>query len=204
MAFTMKATSGSGGGTEKAPTGNHMAVLVGVFEMGTQEETFNGETSSRRKVYLAWELVNEKMSGANKNHVIGAALTQSLNEKATLRKFIEARLGRKLGSDEEYDVSRELGQPCMLSVVANDKGYPRVEGVAAIPKGIPVPKPTYPPVAIPLEDFQNEGREIPEWVPWLFGSPLSDHIQACEEIGGAKPVKGSKAAPSTSNDPVPF
>jgi len=206
MAFKMKATSGSGGGTEKAPAGNHMAVLVGVFEMGTQEETFQGETSARRKVALVWELVNEQIAGAAKNHTVIAAVTQSLNEKATLRKWIEARLGRKLGADEDFDISTELGQGCMLNVIANDKGYPRVEGVAAIPKGIPVPKPTYPPTAVTLEEFEG-GKQIPEWVPWLYGSELAAHVAACQEIGAPKPVRKGQSQPAeqpADKGPIPF
>lgn len=204
MAFQMKTTSATGAGSVKAPAGNHMAVLVGVFEMGTQQDPFD-QTKARRQVCLVWELVNEAIAGtAGKNHVISAAVTQSLNEKATLRKWVEARLGRKLGNDEAFDISTELGQGCMLNVVANEKGYTRVEGVAAIPKGIPIPKPTYPLTALTLEDFRDEGKEIPEWVPWLYGNELADHIRASQEIGEKLPARNKPQTAAADPAGTPF
>jgi len=187
----MKTTAAGGGGSVKAPAGNHMAVLVGVFEMGTQTDPFDA-TKARRQVCLAWELVNEEIAGTSKNHVVSAAVTQSLNEKATLRKWVESRTGKKLANDGEFDLTSELGQACMLNVVANEKGYTRVEGVAALPnmKGMVVPKPGYKPVALTLEDYQG-GAKIPDWVPWIYGNPLEDHINASHEIGKAKPNRKS-------------
>ena len=214
MSFVVKATSGSGGGGVKAPPGNHLAVLVGVFDMGTQSHEYQGKQSWRRDVYLCWELVGQKVAGANKNHLIGAAVTMSLNEKATLRKWVEARTGKRIANDAEFDVTSELGQPCLLNVVLSQSGYPRVEGVAGLPAGLPVPTPSYKPVAVSLEEFKA-GTEIPEWVPWHFGNPLSDHVRACKEIGGPKPERnGGSGQPAGGNGggeyqapaggPIPF
>lgn len=195
MGWNMKATA-SGGGSVKAPAGNHMAVLIGIFDMGTQDDKFD-QTKARPQVCLVWELVNEQIAGTTKNHVVSAAVTRSLNEKATLRKWVESRTGKRIVNDEEYDLSSELGTACMLNVVANDKGYPRVESVAALPnmKGLTVPKPTYTPAIVSLEEYKA-GAKIPDWAPWLFGSSLDDHIKASQEMGGppAKPAKQPQAA----------
>ena len=190
MSFTMTASSG-GGKTEKAPPGNHLAVLVAVVDLGTQEHDYQGKVSWRRDVYLCWELAGEQIAGTTKNHLIGTAVTMSLNDKATLRKWVEARTGRKITEGEKYDLSAELGQPCLLNVVANQSGYPRVEGVAAVPKGLPAPKPTYEPFACSLEEFQA-GKDLPDWLPWHYGSQLAEHVKASREIGGAKPQPKSK------------
>ena len=212
MALTLKVTNGSGGGTEKAPVGNHLALLVGIFEMGTQENTFQGqETKWQRRAYFVWELVGEMITGTTKNHVIGIDLTFSLNEKATLRKWIEARTGKVI-SEGQFDLATELGQPCMLNVVEKN-GYPKIAGVAAVPQAFlkSLPKPGYTPTIVELEQFKT-GTPIPDWCPWLYGSPLEDHIKACQEIGGPKPQPKRKSeqtgAPAAnnavSNDPVPF
>lgn len=195
-AFTLTANKGSGGGTEKAPAGNHLAVLVGLFDMGNQLDDFD-PTKPRwqHRAYFVWELVAEQIAGTNKNHVIGIDLTLSLNEKAKLAKWIGARTGKPLPDGSSYDIMQELGQACMLNVVEKG-GYPKVDGVAGIPKGIPVPKPTYTPTAVSLDDYMK-GAKIPEWCPYLYGNPLSDHIAACKEIGAAKPTT-KKAAPAAS------
>lgn len=213
MSFTIKASKGGGGGTEKAPAGNHLAVLVGVFDMGTQENTFQGDTKWQRRAFFVWELVGEKISGTTKNHVIGIDLTLSLNEKAKLRKWIEARTGKVIPEGAEFDIAKELGQPCMLNVVEKN-GYPKIEGVAAVPAAFikSMPPATYPLTAVDLDQFMSKEATIPDWSPWLYGSPLEDHISACKEIGAAKP-QPKKADSGTispngiatgTNDRVPF
>lgn len=203
MSWERTASSGGSGGTVKAPAGNHLAVLIGLVQMGTQEIEFQGEVKQQKQVYLLWELVGEQVAGTTKNHVIGAAVTDSLNEKATLRKWIQGRTGKAIPNDGQYDLSAELGQGCMLSVVEKN-GYPRVEAVAGLPKGLPVPTPGYKPVAITLDEIRD-GKEIPEHFPWHYGNPLIDHIRASKEIGGAKPARKPKDdKPAPVGGPVPF
>src|SRR5436190_14013268 len=104
-AWTMKPTKGGGeGGFAKAPPGNHAAVLVAIVDMGTHWNEFGGERKKQHKIYLVWELVGEQVAGTNRNHVIGVDLTYSLNEKAKLRKWIEARRGKPLPEDVEFDI----------------------------------------------------------------------------------------------------
>ncbi len=193
MGFKLKANNGGGG--ERPPVGNHMAVCVAVIDMGHQEHSYQGQPPTwKRNVYLLWELVGEKIAGTkDKNHVIGAALTLSFHEKAQLRKWVEARTGQKISNGTEYDISAELGQACLLNVVNNEKGYPRIEGVAALPKGLPIPPATYPLTLLTIEDIIVEGKDPPEWVPYHMGSPLIDHIKASREMGGAKPTPKAKA-----------
>lgn len=211
MSFKMTAGAGGGGG-EKPPAGNHLAVMVAAVDMGTQLHDYQGKVSWRRDIYLLWELVGAPIAGTTgKNHVIGTALTMSLNEKATLRAWVQARTGKMIADGAEFDITSELGQPCLLNVIEKG-GYPRIEGVAAVPKGFPLPTATYKPVAISLDEFKTNPGIIPEWVPWHYGNPLAEHIKACKEIGGPKPVSKksqqagaeSPSSDGTSKDPIPF
>jgi len=192
----------------KAPAGNHRAVLVGIFDMGHQLDDFDpAKTKWQHRAFFVWELVDEQIAGTTKNHVIGIDLTLSLNEKAKLRKWIEARSGKPMVDGAPFDPTTELGQPCLLNVIEKN-GYPKVDGLAGVPAALAkgFPKPGYDPVAVSLAEFKG-GAEIPEWVPWLFGSPLTDHIRACQEIGDAKPQpkKASAADSNTSlGQKVPF
>jgi hypothetical protein len=137
---------------------------------------------------MVWELVTEQ-NKSGKNFLIGHDINISLNEKAKLRKWIEARTGRPIPEGSEYDISKELGQPCLLNVVEKN-GYPKVEGVSGVPKGTTVPPATRTLVSWMLDDYATAGRvDLPEWIPWLFGRAITDHIMDCKEIvtGDVKP-----------------
>lgn len=202
--FMMTATKDNGGGEfERAPAGNHPAVLVGLIDMGTQHIKAykpGDKDKDQHKGFFVWELVTEKTkTGAS--HLIGQDLTLSLNEKAKLRAWVEARLGRRIGESEQYDIAAELGQPCLLTVVEKN-GYPRVNGMAAVPKGMTVAAPTIKPFAWHLSQAETTGKvELPSWVPWLFGRPLGEHIKECRELSGkaVSATYGGQAAPPNGN-----
>lgn len=195
-AWVQTASKGGGEGFEKAPAGNHPAVLVAIVDMGTQSNEFGGKQTWQRRAYFIWELVSAKMSGTkDRNHLIGIDLTVSLNEKAKLRQWIEARKAKKMPEGANYDILKELGQPCLLNVVLNASGYPKVNGVSAIPAGLTVPAAQHQPFSWSLEDYEKEGTiELPEWVEtqWLYGEPISAHIRRCKEI--ANPDDGKPSA----------
>jgi hypothetical protein len=217
MGWEIEAPKSGGGSKEKPPAGTHLAVCVAVIDMGKQyQEPFKPTDRAywAPRAYFVWELCDEKITGTEKNHVIAIDLTLSIGEKAKLYKWVLARTGKPPAAP--FNPTTELGQACMLNVVEQVKGekkYPKIEGVTGLPKMFAAnpPKPTYPLTCISLEEFRG-GKPLPEWVPWLYGSPLEDHIKACQEIGGPKPMpKKGDAAPvgaageSTSlGGPVPF
>lgn len=224
-AWVQKATS-KGGEFEKPPVGNHPAVLVAIIDMGCQEQEYQGNVTYPHRAFFVWELVTEKMSGTTgRNHLIGIDLTVSLNLKAKLRQWIEARVGKQMPEDAEYDIAKELGKPCLLDVIANKKGYSVVNGMKGVPKGLVVGAPQNTPVSVTLDEFRA-GTPIPEWLPYLYGEPLADVINRCEEITGKPRVDsaGEKPAmtfedlesahsgsalksdgtPNNPNDPIPW
>ncbi len=192
MGWTQKASKGGDGNFEKAPAGNHPAVLVALIDMGTQTvDGFQGGPSKEQhRAYMVWELVSEPDSNG-KNFLIGMDLNISLNEKATLRKWIEARTGKPIPEGSEYDISKELGQPCLLSVVEKN-GYPKIMGMSGVPKGTAVPKPTKALTTWTLDDYGSAGKiDLPDWLPWLFGECIEDHIMRCGEIANGDVKPGS-------------
>lgn len=194
-----KPSKGGDGEYEKAPAGNHPAVLVAMIDMGTQEQEFKGEIKELHRAFFCWELVGEKTKGG-KNHLIGMDLTVSLNERAKLRGWIEARIGRPLGEEEEYDFLQELGKPCLLNVVMNKSGYPKVDGMSAVPKGMTVPSPTFTVTSWHLDDYEATGKiDIPSWLPYLYGESVTDHIRRCGELTGkVDPPKPQSSPPPSS------
>lgn len=195
--WTREANSSKGEGFEKAPAGNHPAVLVAIIDMGTQRQEYQGTVTCPERAFFVWELVTKRQEGfKDRNHVIGIDLTVSLNVKSKLRQWIEARSGRKIRDGEGYDISQELGKPCLLNVLHSEKGYAKVEGVGSVPDGLTVPPPQNKPVIISLDEFKA-GTPIPEWVPYLFGEPLSDHIRRCKELTSGD----HQAAPPPASPP---
>jgi hypothetical protein len=200
-----KATT-TGGDFEKAPPGNHPAVLVAIIDLGVQESEYQGVKKYDERAYFCWELTSEK-TAQGKNHIIGIDLTVSMNEKAKLRKWIEAWRGKKLNEGEEFDITKLLGQKCLLSVAEN-KGYSKVDGVAGVPKGMTVNAPEHTPILWSIEE--DEGKNpIPDWLPWLYGSKLADVVaDRCVKDEGppAGPPAGAPAgAPAAQQEEeIPF
>lgn len=200
--WTQKATKGGDGHFERAPAGNHPAVLIGLIDMGTQENNYQGNVTWQHRAYFVYELVLEQMKTApGRHHILATDLTVSMNEKAKLRKWIEARTGKQIPDGVEYDISQELGQPVLLNVVLNKDGYPKIESVGSIPKGMTVPAPQNKPVTMTLDEFRAGGR-VPEFCPWLFGERIEDHIKRCQEITGKGLAPQAPAVPPGSQ-PAP-
>jgi hypothetical protein len=203
--WTQKATKGGDGQFERAPAGNHPAVLIGLIDMGTQENNYQGNTTWQHRAYFVYELVLEKMqTSPGRNFILATDLTVSMNEKAKLRKWIEARTGKQIPDGVEYDVSQEVGQPVLLNVVLNKDGYPKIESVGSVPKGMAVPAPQNKPVIMTLDEFRATGK-VPEFCPWLYGERLEDHIKRAQEITGkgVKTPETGGQSPTTSSRPTP-
>ncbi len=210
MGWNQKAQSG-GGNFDLCPAGNHPAVLIGLIDLGTQTEKFQGqEERSVRKVFLTWEIPGEKTE-SGRSHVIGREYTLSFHEKAALRQLIESWRGKSFAEGEEFDISKLLDQACMLTVLnedSNKRTFAKIKNVAAMPKGMAKPKATLPTISFNLED--NHPSEFPEvdWLPWSFGSQLVDIAKQSPEwkdrMNGSVGHKPLANAPSQDADEAPF
>jgi hypothetical protein len=216
-AFGVKATTGGGGGEyDIAPAGNHVAVLVALIDLGTQENSGKFQSKPARRVQLVWELTAEKSEKTGHNVTIGRDYPVYFNEKAGLRQMIEGWFGKTFQADQEFDLEKLVGQPCMVNVVHKKAGsgndYAKVEGVKGLPKGLPKPAPTLPFTVW----YIGCGKPIPdaEWIPWIVGKPVKDVIAKSPEFqgkpapatNGAAPVNGA-AVNQDADDPngdLPF
>lgn len=204
--WSATASKGGEGGFEKAPPGNHPAVLVGIIDLGEQwEEPFSTKPDPKtgkvqkarwaKKLYWVYELVTKPKSGGGGNHLIAIDLTLSMTESAKMRKFIEARTGKTVPDGTDYKVVQELGRPVLLSVKEKN-GYPRIDSVAGVPDGMTVPEPKTQPLAWKLDPAKIE--EIPGWVPYLYGQPIKEVVRRSRQVAGerkAEPVAAGTGAP---------
>lgn len=134
------AKDSGGGDFQQAPTGNHLARCVRIYDLGTQREEYEGKVSVREKLIVTWELPNEPMDDG-KPFIVSRFYTNSLSSKATLRADLENWRGKTFTNEElgGFDLNSIVGKPCMISVVHTDAGKARVGGIAALPKGMQCP-----------------------------------------------------------------
>jgi hypothetical protein len=83
MALTISDTGG--GSFEQAPQGNHNATCYRLVDVGTHNETFEGETKKRHSIFISWELNDAKMEDGRPFTIL-KQYTLSLNEKSALYK----------------------------------------------------------------------------------------------------------------------
>jgi hypothetical protein len=182
--FKQKAKTGGGDFTPVA-AGTYPAVLAALLDIGTYRETFQGQKPKDvRKIVLVWEL-----DADGGRYFIGRDYTLSLADKAHLRALVEKWRGKSLGDEEEFDLEKLVGRPCLLSVshkeAKSGNTYARVDGAAALMKGMTAIKPTHAPFAWSVEG----GDSFPDhdWVPYLRGEPLAEVIKGCHERTGRRP-----------------
>lgn len=193
------------------PAGTHVARCVQIVDLGHQKGEWQGKPKETHKVRLAWELPTEKDTFrpevGPEPFIIGKDFTVSLDEKANLRKSLEAWRGRPFTEAElgGFHIANLKGAPCLLNVqhVAKDgKTYANIASIMALPKGMPVPDQINKTLHFELEMGRNSDafKALPEW--------LQKKIGECVEWAGA-PAEVADDAPVQHEDdevadPVPF
>lgn len=198
--WTTKANDKHGGDFGELPSAdNHVALIAAIIDLGTHEEEYQGEKYKTRKLYIVWELPNEKQpSGEPKTIAKDYNYNQEgLGKKSNLRKMMEAIRGKAYTEDEVIDISKMLGAACMVQIVhkksAKGSEYAKIENVAGMPKGLPKPKATNLPFCYEIGN-RNSIPELP-WIPFLYGEKIKDIITRSEEWKAydAKPAPATAA-----------
>lgn len=152
--------SDNGAARQIAPAGTHVATCFGMLDLGTQTDFVQGKSVTAHKVWIWWELSNEK-DQEGKPIQIGAFFTLSLNERANLRKMLDSWRGRPFTSEElkGFDVSKIVGAACMLSVIHEQKQNgirDKIASVAAMPRGMTAPPLINPKTILNLDSFSQQ------------------------------------------------
>lgn len=190
------------------PEGNHRAVCIGVYDMGTQS---GGQFKAKRKVRITWELADELMADG-RPFVTGKDYTNSLHEEATLRKDLESWRGRKFTADEVkgFDVARLLGVNCLVNVIhepakdGSGKLYSKATTVASLPKGTPKVSAVNPLLEFSIDDSRGVFPEgMPDWLKKkIEESPeWKTLILTLESDAEPQPVQ---YAPGSDDEDIPF
>jgi len=163
MAIT--ATSEGSTNFEPVPAGTFPARCFSMIHLGTMNENIMGTEKQLNKVRISWELPTElkvfKEENGEQPLVISKDFTLSMNEKATLRKYMESWRGKSYTEEEakSVDITKLLGVPCLLSIIhktsKNGKKYADISSVTTLPKGMEVPSQINPTFELNYENFDN-------------------------------------------------
>jgi hypothetical protein len=180
--------SNSEGDYELPPAGMHPAVLIGIIDLGTHNQVYNGQSSEVRKLLFCWELVGEPNS-KGETFVVSQDYTWSLNRKSKLRALVESWLAK--GLDEgDFELGQFLGQSCLLSLAEgtsnSGKKFVEIAAIGPPPRGFIVPPASRTPFTFALAGWPSAVQDppVPSWVPKLYGRLVLDEIKGSKEYLG--------------------
>lgn len=178
--------NGGGGDYTPVPQGTHVAICNMVVDLGKQRKEWQGQERVRPEIFLRWELPNERLEWTDKDghakegpRVIGQTYTLALNDRANLRRDLEAWRGRAFTAEElaGFDVAKLLSVPCMVTVTHSEKQgrtYANVTGVTGLPKGMPKPERCEITPVLYDSDNLSTWNELPEWLQKKIDSQVKD------------------------------
>lgn len=157
------------------PAGTHVAILLSIVDLGTQESSYKGEPKHLRKLRFTWELPYEKDQFGEdpelRPFVVSKDYTLSMGDKAAMRKDLESWRGKPFTDEEakSFDEKKVLGKPCQVTILhkTNDKGktFANVTGVVNISKGTTVPEPHGAVFSYDTKEGKSPTyQSLPEWL----------------------------------------
>jgi hypothetical protein len=139
----------NGGNYTPIDAGTYVARCYSMIYMGTISDEYQGQKKDLKKVRITWELPTElkvfKEENGEQPQIISKEFTLSMNEKATLKKFLQSWRGKAFSDQEasNFDITKLLGKPCMISIIhkesKNGKTYAEISSVTTLPKGMVCP-----------------------------------------------------------------
>lgn len=182
----MSKSTGEGKSFEPVPEGLHPAVCWVVCDLGIQRKggQFPGES---RQVYLGFEISDkfiefEKDGTTQRGPMrIGMTITNSLNERANLRKYLEKWRGRPFTEVElkGFDLGKLVGLSCQLVVTHTTKGdktYANIDNILRAAPGL-VPHTPERTVMFSLADHDIRDFEdvLPKWLVEKVQARVADN-----------------------------
>ena len=138
--------SGNGGSRQIAPEGAHVARCYQIIDKGT---TFDEKWGNKkRKVQFLFELPLETAvfseDKGEQPFYVKTVFNLSMGEKASLRKFVESWVGKKMTDAQaaDFDIIKLLGHPGMVNIAHNgkdDRTYANIMSISPLPKGMGCP-----------------------------------------------------------------
>lgn len=196
--------------------GTYAGVCIGVVDLGEQyNERFK---KVQNTVSLTFEIAGETVERGNgpEPRWLSREYTKTLGEKANLTRDLQKLLGE--GDLDGFDLRALLGRACLLSVQCRERPdgarFNRVEGLMALPKGMPAPVPASETFLFDMDDpathailpalpqfLREKVERSPTWARLRAGSEEMDldEDDAPDEGGAIGPIP-SDVDPETEDD----
>lgn len=217
MALNASKVPSTGGGKSKQDpieSGNYLARLVQVLDLGLQEQRpYQGkEKPPAHEIMLTYELGTEfiKDEEGNPNEEQPRWISESLPlrpltqdlAKSTKRVAVFDPIGALSG-----DFAQMVGSPCTVTVVQNPNKkdptiiYNNVGNVTPAMKGIPVPDLVNPPKVFDLDEPDLEVfGSLPEWVQEKIKGNLNFNGSLLQRALAGDTSKPAASQPPVEND----
>lgn len=193
-----------GGSFKPLDAGVYAGVCTMLVDVGMQP---GGQYNDAYKVVLGFELPGAPERDDGKQVTISTTLTNSMDKKANLRKFIESWFGKGFPSEEiakEFDLSKLLGKVALVSVTHKErqgKVYANITGLTQLPKEMPAPtakgETLFYTEEMPTEERSKAYAALPEWIR----KKVDDQIRPETEV---KTPAGVAAGAVDGGDDIPF
>ena len=165
----------TGNKIEPIEPGTHLATCVQMVHIGTVKDEFDGKPVSGNKVRLTFELPNElvkfKDDEPEQPRFISKEFTLSLNEKASLRKFLDSWRGTPFTEEEakRFDITKLLGVSCMLSITVktskkSGNKYNDILSASSLIKGMEKPVVLTEIIEVNYENISETWSKVPQFV----------------------------------------
>lgn len=217
-----------GAGFEVPPPGAYPAIVVGLVDLGTHEETYEGKAYESRKLLVCFELGGNSAAPAprtkeGKPFVLARQYSVSFAETCKLRQVMESLRGKNYSVDDDIDYSKLMGVKLQVTLKGgkSQRGndYVTLDGVSPLVRGTVVDKSVHTPFGWYMDDEAKtppDLAQIPAWVPWSFGEDPRDVIKRSSDYlrltGQSAPLPGDGAGTNghavggddPQSDEIPF
>lgn len=213
----MKTNTKGGGGTPRPipPADTYLARNIMIADLGTQDKEFKGVPRKVREIWFCFELLGTKVvfnpEKGEQPFVVSNTYTNSLDEKANLKKMLEQWSGKNI-EDLPLDTEGNLdiinvfkGKGCMI-VVRQDKGkkdpsklYANISSISPPMKQLgAVPKSENPLVVFDMDDSATLANF--EKLPFFVQDMIKKSPEYKEIVGDAS----SDFESAVVDDDAPF
>lgn len=125
---------------EPVSVGLHVARLVSIIDLGLQKEEYQGESSTRHKLFITFEIPGEKLEGdSGRSKTVSSELTFSGHSKAKLPGYIKS-LNPDIDVTEELDLRSLLGLSLRALVGRTSGGYAKITSTLPVDPKVPLEK----------------------------------------------------------------
>lgn len=156
---------------EQCPEGTFPAICHSIIDIGTQPNTFEGETTLKHQLIITWQIAGDERTSNDEPFTMRKWYTASFHPKSRLRIDLESIRGRKFTPEElaGFDLQKVVGSTCLMGIVhGTDKmGKPKaqISSLMKLPKGMAVGELELEKEFFDLGRFdQNVFDRLPSWI----------------------------------------